>query len=801
MTNIDVEGTAFPIGKNDSPIFFSEWLKCRRQALDLTQAQLAKRASCTVFTIRKIESGERRPSRQLAGLLAKSLEIPSEDHPTFIRVARGELSLKHLCLPETVGVDSQPIKTTLTPAPINLPSQPTRLIGRETELAVLGKLLSDPRCQLLTITGMGGIGKTLLAIELASHQQAAFPGGVYYVPLASINSPEFIVPAIAEVLGFSFSGTTGQEEQLINHLAERSGLSSLLVLDNLEHLLFQASDQVEKDETALLLTRFLQRLPDVKILATSREWCNLREEWIFELHGLPVPTSDQVDRLEDNSSAILFLQHARQLKMDFEVLPDDRSYLVEICQLVEGTPLAIELAASWVSMLSIKEIAEEIASNLDFLTTAMKNIPERHRSLKAVFTHSWKLLSDEERNVLCRLAVFRGGFSRQAAEQVASATLMILMSLLSKSLLVRREDGRYDLHELIRQCALEKLHDSGYYEETCCLHLAYFVSLALEAQKGLRSAQLAEWLRRIEQEHNNIRAALEWAFTPAAPSERVEEGLSLASSIDRFWARGLIHEGITWLERGLQASQNVSLARARALRTAGVLYNIGVDERNATRLLHESLAISRQLNDEHCQANVLDTLGDMAWIFGDFPKAKAYYAESLELFRKIGDPRSIGLSLASAGRLHVDYGYHAEAERLSLEGLSILDSVSDLRGRGYCLNALGRVAILQGDVKLAALRFQQALRLNYELDYWLDLAENLHEIAVVEAMSGDQSRATLLLAAATALQKRIGTQGPIDDPVDRQAPAGWLQTAPFSEEWAEGEKMTMDQAVAYALEK
>jgi len=802
MSTSKTSTTVSSNGEVDFPVSFGEWLKRRRKELFLTQDETAGRASCSVFALRKIEAGDRRPSVQLAGLLAKSLEISSEDQPTFIRVARGELNLERLGLPETVRADSQSINTTDSPVPINLPIQPTPLIGRETELEVLGKLLTDPHCRLLTITGMGGIGKTLLAIELASNQQAAFPGGVYYVSLASLNSPEFIVPAIAEVFGFSFSGIGELEEQLINHLNEHSGQALLLVLDNLEHLLFHPSDQDGKDETTSLLTSLLQKLPDVKILATSRERCNLREEWIFELHGLPVPTGDQVDGLEDNSSVILFLQHARQMKVNFEVLPGDWPYLKRICQLVEGTPLAIELAAAWVSMLSIKEIAEEIASNLDFLTTRMKNIPERHRSLRAVFTHSWKLLSDEERNVLCRLSIFRGGFLRQAAEKVASASLAILMSLLSKSLLVRREDGRYDLHELIRQCALERLHNSGYFEETCRQHLSYFVSLALDAYKWLRSAQLAEWLRRIEQEHNNIRAALEWAFTPAAPSERVEEGLSLVSSIDRYWpARGHIHEGITWLERGLQVSHTVSLARARALRTAGVLYNHGDDNQIAIRLLKESLAISRQLNDETCQANVLDTLGDVAWRFGDFPKSKAYYAESLELLRRIGDPRSVGLSLASTGRLHVDYGYYPEAERLLMEGLSLLDSVSDLRGRGYCLNALGRAAILQGAIKLAGLRFRQALRLNYELGYLVDISELLHEVAVVEAIAGDLSLATLILAASSALMRRIGIHYPGDDPVDRQAPAGWLQAAPFSEEWAKGEKMSMDQAVAYALDE
>ncbi len=784
-------------GEMDLPDTFGAWLKHRRKELDLTQAELAERVSCTVFALRKIEAGERRPSKQLAELLVKPLEISSEDHPIFIKVARGEVNAEQL---HNAVPNGSAVHLIGSPVSTNLPLRPTPLIGREAELDALGKLLADPQCRLLTITGLGGIGKTRLAVELASTQQSRFPGGVYYVSLASFNSPEFIVPAIAKVVGFSFSGAADPQEQLLNHLAIRARQALLLVLDNLEHLLIHPSEQDGKDETALLLNRLLQRLPDVKILATSREPCFLQEEWIFDLHGLAVPKSDQTNNLEDYSSVALFLRCARQLKVDFEVPPDERPSLARICQLVEGTPLAIELAAAWVGMLSLKEIAQEIASNLDFLTNRMRDVPERHRSLRAVFAHSWKLLSSEERHVISRLAVFRGGFERQAAEQITGASLPVLMSLISKSLLLRRENGRYDLHALIRQCALERLRDNGGFEETCHQHLAYYVSLALEAHEGLRSAQQVEWFNRIEQEHNNIRAALEWAFSPGSPSERVEEGLRLIISIDRFWpGRGHIREGITWLERGLLTSDSLSLARARALRIAGWLYAHEDEEKYSIFLLQESVAIARKLNDSTRQADGLDTLGDVAWRHGDFAKAKACYAESLALYRLGGDPLSIALSLASAGRLHVDYGYYQEADIFLTEALSLLQSTPDLRGKAYCLNALGRLALFQEDIELAAARFRQALQLNHELGYMVDLSECLHELAVVQAIAGDEGSATVLRAAATALQKRTGLVPPVNDPLYLKAPSAWLQAAASSKEWTRGEVMSTDQAVAYAL--
>jgi predicted ATPase/DNA-binding XRE family transcriptional regulator/Tfp pilus assembly protein PilF len=788
------------IDETDGSFSFGEWIKRRRRGLNLTQAELAERANCTVFALRKIEAEKRRPSKQLAGLLAQALELSPDHQAIFVKIARGELPVERLNAPVSVRLTVHPFASIASPALVNFPILPTSFIGREAELAVLGRLLAEPDCRLLTITGLGGIGKTRLAVELASSQQASFPGSIYYVSLASLNSPEFFVPAIAKVFKLSFSGTDDRKEQLFNHLAASLGQARLLVLDNLEHLLVHPSKQDGEDEIFDLLAQLLERVPSLKILTTSRERINIREEWVFELHGLPIPDSEETTQFEDYSSVTLFLQRARQQKAEFEVLPEDRPALIRICQLVEGTPLAIELAAAWVRMFSLQEIAQEIASNRDFLTARIRNIPERHRSFRAVFAHSWKLLSDQERDVLCRLSVFRGGFLRQAAAQVAGATLPVLVSLLSKSLILRRENERYDLHALIRQCALEELQDSGYFLATCNQHLAYFVSLALDAYHGLRSAQLAEWLSRIDQEHSNIRAALEWAFMLAAPPERVEEGLRLVISIDRYWsARGHIREGINWVERGLQASEAISLTRAKALRVAGWLVNHGNDDQAAIALLQESVAISRQLNDELCQANALDTLGDVAWRNGDFAKARDYYAESLELYRRGGDPSRIGLSLASAGRLHVDYGSYQEAERLLTEALPLLKSASDLRGTGYCLNALGRLALMQGEVKQAATWFRQALSLNHELGYVVDISECLHELAVVEAIAGDEHSATLLWAAATAIQKRIGFTFPIDDPIHTQAPVAWLQAAPASKEWAQGESMSPDQAVDYAL--
>lgn len=458
--------------EKQEPVSFGEWLKERRRALDLTQEELAERAGCSVFALRKIESGERRPSKQLAALLADALQISDEDKPTFIRVARGDLTLGRL---HAFHPDSRPASLSSQPAPHHLPLPPSPLLGREPELAAMEKIFNDPQCRLLTLTGMGGIGKTRLAIEFASRQRESFPDGVHFVPLVSVNSAESIVPAAAEALEFSFSGPADLKEQLIGHMSSAMKQSALLVLDNLEHLIAQSAETVE------LVSELLERIPSLKILATSRERLSLHGEWVYELHGLPVPPVEFADKLDEYSAAVLFMQRARHIQPDFEVNESERLELIRICRLVEGVPLAIELAAAWTGMLSCREIAQEIETNIDFLTTAMRDVPERHRSLRATFDHSWKLLSDAEREALSRLSIFHGGFDRRTAEKVSGATLPLLASLVSKSLVRRDEAGHYSLHEAIRQYAYSHLEeDEPCCHQTCDRHSDFYLNFAAE---------------------------------------------------------------------------------------------------------------------------------------------------------------------------------------------------------------------------------------------------------------------------------------------------------------------------------
>ena len=332
------------------------------------------------------------------------------------------------------------------PTPIhNLPIQLTPFVGREAELAHLRQLITDPECRCITLVGPGGMGKTRLAVQAAENHLNEFAHGAAFVPLASVGSIAGVIPAIANAIKFTFFGPSDPKEYLLGYLLEKQ---MLLVVDNLEHLL---GETPLEENVADLLIEILQQSPGIKLLVTSREALNLQEEWIFEVHGLDFPTAAKKDGVGGFDAVTLFAQRARHAFPNFDLNEGNRMDVAHICQLVEGMPLAIELAATWMRTLSPAEISVEIESSLDFLSTTVRDLPERHRSIRVVFDRSWQMISPEEQQVLRYLSVFRGGFQRQAAEKVAGATLSNLSTLVNRTLLRRTAAGRYDLHELVRQ--------------------------------------------------------------------------------------------------------------------------------------------------------------------------------------------------------------------------------------------------------------------------------------------------------------------------------------------------------------
>ena len=704
------------------PVFFGEWLKRRRRGLDLTQAELAQRAGCSVFALRKIEAGDRRPSKQLAGLLARSLEIPVEEQTNFIKAARGELSVARLPSPAREISDIYHPASMIGLHPGNLPGMLTPFIGREPELTALSLLLEDPQCRLLTLVGLGGIGKTRLAIEIAARHKDLFPDGAWFVSLAPINSSGLLVPTIADALGFRFQDPTKPRDQLLNYLREKE---ALLVLDNVEHLL----------DGVYLFGEILESSPQVKLLVTSRERLNLLSEWVFEIHGLPVPTSDKAERFEEYSSVALFVQSARRVQASFDLQEGDRSCVARICQIVEGMPLGIELAAAWAGLLSCSEIALEIERNLDFLRVSMRDLPERHRSLRATLDYSWNLLSPEEKAILSRLAVFRGSFRREAAEEICGASLMILSSLKDKSLLRRTDQGRYDLHDLIQQYAALKLAEDTCGDEAVKdQHAFYYVQQLSEWEKALKSARQVETFTEMAHEIDNLRQA--WQRMVTCCELNCKENFLFTSSLFhtslfslslfyemrcRNWeAINLFRDSLEGLkavcDRFDLIKENPGYKTALGHITAylGLHYAYILQYQQAHELLEEALSIL-----ENCQARVEKAQAQimLAWLFqkqGQLHKSIVLLEESRIIFQEEGDGWWYILTISLLAWAYLSIGKIQESNALYQEGLRQV-CPGDLRLSVPLKNGFAYACFMQNDYAKAERLLQENLQFSLQL--------------------------------------------------------------------------------------
>ena len=753
MTTSDAKTTSFSSSEEDVPPCFSEWLKQRRQQLDLTQEQLAQRANCSVFAIRKMESGERRPSRQLARMLAGSLEIHCEDQAVFIQVARGEVSMERLApLVRTPSHDSRPAAQS-SPLPVNLPKALTPFIGREPELSALGQLLCDPQCLLLTIVGPGGIGKTRLAVEAANLCKAHFPDGVWFVPLAALNSSALLIPAIADAVHFRIQDPADPQTQLLRYLCEKR---ILLILDNAEHLL----------EAVGLFTEILNACPQVKLLVTSRERLGLLSEWVFEIIGLPVPPGDRTEQLESYSSVALFLQSAKRVFPGFILDEADRAGVVDICRLVEGMPLAIELAATWLRTLSTAEIATEIKHSLDFLSTSARDVPEQHRSMRAVFNHSWQRLSADQQQVLCQLSVFRGGFQRQAAEQVTGASLSILSTLVNRTLVrlsqvqLPRTTIRYNLHELIRQyCATHLAEDPQAYTAAHERHFVFFLALAETADQELKGSNQLEWLNRLDQDYSNLRVALEWALKSIAAAQGMDElALRLAGALRWFWRmRSHFHEGLSWLVEALrQSSGRPTAGRAIALLGMSLIHN-GMGDLGAARpLAEESAAIYRELGHQLGLAEALTITGlTLVWQ-GEVVLSRTRFEEALTLYREAGDRWGEAHVLYRLGSFLSDYSGDQAGQVMLAESATILEELGERYLFAGVLNSLGIVELSLGDYAPARAHFERSLAVAQEIGHPWGIADALTNLGCLFRIQGDYATAQSHLESAQRIYQEHG---------------------------------------------
>ncbi len=638
-----------------------------------------------------------------------------------------------------------PVATAVREAP-SLPSAPTSFVGRELELSEIAHLLGKPDCRLLTLTGMGGVGKSRLALHAAEVLSASFPDGVTWVGLESLATADSIAPAMAQALDVKLEGEEDGLARLCRYLRSRR---ALLILDNFEHLL----------DGGPLVVRLIRECLDLKLLVTSREALNLQEEWRLPLEGFPLPTERTISTLEALTfdAVEVFVARSQKVNPRFTVNQDNLVDVVEICRLVGGLPLGIELAAAWVKMMSPAEIAEQLKENLDVLTARTRNVAERHQSIKATFEHSWSLLTTNEQVALRKLSVFAGGFRLEAARYVANASLPILANLVDKSLLGVSGEGRYERHPLLHEYTKEKLGEHPEEEMRCQdKHLRYYVGLAERAEPELAGPEQASCLRRLAAEHENVRVALNHAYG----SHQAEPGLRLAAAATDYWVvRGHAREGRRHLDRllSLPESGERTAVRAKALHAAGCLADeVGVPE--AGKLLDESLAIFRDLGDRLGIADSLGSLAVSAFRRREFATARELLDASLATYRELGNRSGIASALNSLGAVAIDHeSDFATARELLDASLATYRELGDTSGVAACLNGLGAIALHhQGDLATARTCFQEALQMARELGEKLLSASLLTNLGLTFRAQGDYGAARANFEESLALRRQLG---------------------------------------------
>lgn len=686
----------------------------------------------------------------------------------------------------------------------NLPPQPNAFVGRAAELDDIQRLLARPECRLVSLVGMGGAGKTRLALEAAREQLCAFRDGVFFVPLDAARDAAQIAEALARALGLEPDPQADPRAAVLAALAPRQ---TLLVLDSLEHLL---------DECGLLVD-MLERAPGLRLLVTSRERLDLRWEWLVDLEGLECPPARPARALADYPAAQLFLERAAQVRRPFAPGPAEQAAVAQICRLSAGLPLLLELAAAALRERSCLSLAAALEQSLHALEPRLRDLPARHRSAQAVLDHSWELLGPQDRRVFCALAVFRQEIAAEAAAAVAGAAPAALERLAAKSLLRPAGPGLYSLHELVRQYAAARLEQRGEAEAARAAHCAHYTALAQAALTELGGPQQPAWLERLERAHPNLRAALQWSLD----RRDAARALGLAGPLGRFWhLRNHFAEGRAWLKAALAlepdqgpgadgdtepgpAGSDCSGLRAQALYSAAVLAHSQGDYAEAWGFFDQHMALQRARGDRRGLAVALNSLGGMAVTFGDHAAAEGYFREALALHQELDQPRQAGAVLGNLGMVAVRRGDAALAERYLAQSLELARRHADQRGVAVILYQLGDLALRRGDGARAGACADEALRGYQALGERLGMAECLELLGRREAAAGRPERLARLCGAADALREQLAAPvGPEHQAAHTEAleqaraalgQAAWLRA------WAAGRALGFERAVEEAL--
>lgn len=700
---------------------------------------------------------------------------------------------------------------TLENLPNNLPTQLTSFVGREKELADVRKLLQNTH--MLTLIGPGGTGKTRLSIQAASELLDQYPDGIWFVELAPILDPLLVAHTTAIAIGLRDEPQRPVIDMLCDYLHEKK---MLLILDNCEHLV---------DACARMADRILHAAPNTRILGTSREALGIGGEVTYRVPSLGLPDlSDlpSVESLSQYEAVKLFIDRATSAVPTFAVTNDNAPALAQVCHHLDGIPLAIELAAAKIRVLSVEQIARRLDDRFRLLIGGSRTVLERHQTLRAAIDWSYNLLPPAEQVLFHRLSVFVSGWTLEAAESAcgdesassvmrSEDVLNLLEQLIHKSLVFKEEEhgeSRYHMLETIRQYANEKLVESDESDALRDRCLKYFLNLVEVAEPKLHSEDQGRWLGQLEMEHNNLRAALEWSLKAQNTSEA---GLRLSSALVTFWlTHGYLREGQTWLEQLLAVNSDAPAAiRAKALTGAGTLAWGRSDYDRAVAFHQDSLALYRTLEDQRGIAEALTNLGAQALAQGNFEQAMPQLQESLELYRTLGDKRGTADALMNLGEVARYTGDPESAAACYAESLTLYRELGDQRWIAGALHNLGLSAIDQGNLEEALLYHQESILMFQRIGEKQYLPESLEALADIFGASRQPEPAARLLGAAAAFREvlqiplrpaerseyehalaKVRTQF---DEIDRRA---------FEDAWIAGQGMAAEgweQVIAYVL--
>jgi predicted ATPase/DNA-binding XRE family transcriptional regulator len=742
---------------------FGQWLKWRREALNLTQKTLAQTIGCSEITIRKLESDERHPSPEIADLIAKQLLVSAERRTQFLSFARsGQPSLHPLIYWTT---SSRPL-TNLTPAP-------TPFFGRDEQMTVLGDKFRREAVRLLTLVGPPGIGKTRLSIEVGWRLLDEFQDGVYFVPLDQIESADLIPSAIMSALGISHNNTQPTYETIRRYLQD---CHVLLVLDNFEHVV----------EAAPRVADLLAACPYLRVLATSRAILRVRHEHQFRVPPLPL-----------DSAVTLFAERAHAASGDFELTADNQTAVTDLCTRLDGLPLAIELTAAYIRLLSPQELAQQLDGRRLLQTPAPVDVPERHQTLEVAINGSYNLLERPLQRLLAQLSVFVGGWTLEAAQAVCGQpeldVLPGLMALLDRSLIQQEKvasgQTRYKMLVPLREYAAQRLADAGLHDETRDKHSLYFAELAKTSRRQLQDSSQPQWVSQLAAEHGNLRTALDWSEQHPA---LVEQFLRMAGMLEWYWVfSARSEEGLNYLRRGLARNDAVCqpVVRAHALQTAIRLAMYCDQLEYANAIAEEPFKIFTALGDKKRMANTLFEMGYLYYTHRNYDQCLNLYRQSLALAQEMEDTwmlasahmmlsnfflsapnhRDIelacehgetGLALARSqsndfmmsllqivlGYIYIRQDKLPSAEALFEESLHLTQQLKNRRNMGAALHGLGKVALYQGELPRAQSLYIEGLQIWQEIQDKSGMIECLYGLAEVFESLGKLSAAVQLLA-------------------------------------------------------